>query len=439
MPTSQPAPGTIDPDSLPGPENIVRRVFDNGMVGLAWENDSSPSVVVHGWIWTGSIDEPDEHAGLAALTASMLTRGTDRRTFAQIGEEIESLGAGLNFGCGGHTTAFTAKCLVEDLPRVMDILTDCLYHPTFPVEYVEKRRGEILTALQQREYDTSHMAALRFHELTYPGHPYGRSALGYEGTIRRLARQEVEAFYRQHYGTQSARNAGVTLVGAIPAARGLDLLEGALGAWRGAAHVQAPLPPVEAVQETRETRTTIPGKTQSDIVLGWPGIARHDPDFYPAYLANCILGQFGMMGRLGDRVRDECGLAYYCTSRLEASVGAGPWTVIAGVDPANLERAIDAILAEIRRLQQEPVAEDELADNKAHLVGSMPLHLEAKEGIAAQLAHMERHQLGLDYLRRFPGLVQGVTPDDIMAVAQKYANPDAYVLSVAGPPDPEQP
>ena len=165
MVTSKFDPGVPDRVSLPGPENIVRRVFCNGTVGLAWENYSSPSVVVHGWIWTGSIDEPLEQAGLASLTTSMLTRGTEHRTFAQISDEIESLGAALGFSCGGHTTTFTGKCLVEDLPLVVDILADCLHHPTFPTEYVERRRGEILTALQQRKYDTAQMASLRFHEL----------------------------------------------------------------------------------------------------------------------------------------------------------------------------------------------------------------------------------------------------------------------------------
>ncbi len=423
--------------SLPGPENIVRRVFDNGTIGLAWENFSSPSVVIHGWIWTGSIDEPAEQAGLAGLTTSMLTRGTERRTFAQIGQEIESLGAALSFGSGGHSTTFTSKCLVEDLPLVVSILADCLHHPTFPIEYVAKRRGEILTALQQREFNTSQMASLRFHELMYPGHPYGRSSLGYEETICSLTREDIEAFYQRNYGTQGARNAGVTIVGAIPAEQGLDLLEDALGTWQGAKHVQAPLPPVDAVETTRKARTSIPGKTQSDIVLGWLGLTRQNPDFFPAYLANCIMGQFGLMGRLGEQMRNEQGLAYYSYTRLEAGLGAGPRAAVAGVDPANLERATEAILAQIRRIQQEPVDKDELDDNKAYLVGSMPLRLEAKEGIAAQIAHMELHQLGLDYLRRFPDLIQAVTAEDIMAVTQKYMDPDVYVISVAGPSDSE--
>ena len=416
--------------SLPGPDNIARRIFPNGMVGLAYENFTSSSVVVHGWLWVGSVDVPVEQAGLASLTASMLTRGTERRTFAQIGEEIESVGAALSIGSSGHTTRFTIKCLVEDLPLLMDMLTDCLYHPTFPAEYVEKRRGELLTALQQREHNTQAMASLRFSELMYPDHPYGRSQAGYRETIERLTREDIEAFYRDHYG---AGGMAATIVGAVHRQEGLDILQDALGTWRGAQYAQSPLPPVAQIVETREQRTAIPGKTQSDVIMGWIGLARRDPDFLKAYLANCILGQFGIMGRIGDRVRDEQGLAYYAYTSLDAGIGPGPWAAIAGVAPENVDRVVAATLAEVRRLQEEPVDDRELADNKAYIVGSLPLRLEGNEGIAGQIVNMELFRLGLDYLQRFPGLIEALSADDVMAIARQMINPEAFVLSVAGP------
>jgi zinc protease len=182
----------------------------------------------------------------------------------------------------------------------------------------------------------------------------------------------------------------------------------------------------------------IPGKTQSDIVLGWVGLKRSDADYFPAYVANCILGQFGIMGRIGDRVRDEKGLAYYSYTRLEAGFAPGPWAAIAGVAPPNVEPAVEAILEEVKRIRQEPVTEDELADTKAYLVDSVPLRLEAKESVAAQIAHMQVHQLGLDYLQRYPGYVRAVGAEDVMAVTNKYMDPDSYVISVAGPQEAEE-
>jgi zinc protease len=420
----------LNVDSLPGPENISRRVFPNGVVGMAYENASSPSVVVHGWLWVGSIDVPAEQAGMSGITAALLTRGTERRTFAQISEEAESVGATLAIGSSGHTTRFTIKCLVEDLSLLMDLLTDCLYHPTFPAEYVERRRGEILTALEQREHNTQAKASLRFSELMYPNHPYGYSQLGYKETIESLTRQDVETFYREHYGAQGM---AATIVGALPRQKGLDILQASLGAWHGAAYKQSPLPAVRPILAPRSTHTEVSGKTQSDLILGWLGLTRQDPDFLSAYLANCILGQFGMMGRIGERVREEDGLAYYAYTSLDAGIGPGPWTATAGVSPENVDRAVDAIVAETQRLCTEPVDDQELADNKAYIVDSLPLRLESNEGIAAQIVNMELFQLGFDYLRRFPDLIEALSADDVMSVAQRIIDPDRSVLSVAGP------
>jgi zinc protease len=425
--------------SLPGPDSISRRTFGNGMVGLAWQNSSSTSVFVYGWLWTGNVDETPEQAGLASLTASLLARGTERRTFAEIHQEVESLGADFGIYSGSHTTAFTAKCLLEDLDQVLDVLTDCLFHPTFPPEHVEKRLGEIQTALRQREHNTRLMADLGFHKLLYPNHPYGRSTLGYPETVERLGREQVLAFYQSHYGVgKGERRAGVTISGPIPPESALDRLENILGTWRGALHSPPELVAVAPPGEIHTANHPIPGKSQSDIYLGWMGLRGRDPDYISARLANCILGEFGIMGRLGDRVRDQLGLAYYSYSSLHAGLEPGPWVVVAGVAPENVEPAIEAILAEVKAIREETISEEELADNKAYLVGSLPLSLETKERVAYQIAHMEIYGLGLDYLRRYPGEIQAVTVQDIKSVTLKYLDPDRYVLSVAGPQEAEE-
>ncbi len=178
---------------------------------------------------------------------------------------------------------------------------------------------------------------------------------------------------------------------------------------------------------------TVEGKTQSDVVLGWLGMTRTDPDYMKAGLANNILGVFGMMGRLGDNLRDRQGLAYYVYSRLEAGLGAGPWAAVAGVNPANVQRTVDGIRGEVRRLRQEPVSADDLANSQLSLTGSLPLRLETNEGVAGALLDMERYGLGLDYLQRYAGLVNAVTVQDVQEMAQKYLDPDVYVLAVAGP------
>jgi len=417
--------------AIPGPEDIVRHELSNGITVLARENHSSPSVVIGGYLPVGAYDEQPQQAGLAVFTASALMRGTTNRTFEQIYEELESVGASAGVSGGTHTTGFGTRSLVEDLPLVLDILADALRHPSFPHDGVEKLRGEILTSLEERAHDTRRMASLTFYELAYPEeHPYARSLSGYAETVSELGRDALARFYAGGYGPQGMV---VVVVGAVETAVALAQVEAAFGDWEGNSYKRVPLPEVPRITEVRERAVSIPGKTQSDIVLGVPGPARAAPDFMDAVVCNTILGVFGMMGRLGENVRDKQGLAYYSFSRVAGGPGPGPWQVIAGVNPANVDPAITSIREEIRRICETPVSEQELADNKAFITGSLPLRLETNQGVARSILDMERYSLGLDYLQRYADLIGSITIEQVQAVAQRWLNPDAYALGIAGP------
>ena len=140
------------------------------------------------------------------------------------------------------------------------------------------------------------------------------------------------------------------------------------------------------------------------------------------------------MGRLGEKVRDEQGLAYYSYSQLSGGPGPGPWRVVAGVNPADVERAVESMRAEIHRICEESVGTEELRDTQAYLTGSMPLHLETNGGVAGAILTMERYGLGLDYLERYADMIDQVTPERVRLAAQRWLDPDAYALAVAGPP-----
>jgi zinc protease len=417
--------------SFPSPESITRVELSNGLTVLVYENHSSPAALVSGYLWAGALSESPEQAGQASFTAGMLMRGTETRDFGQINEALESVGAQLSFRAGVHTVSFGGKALAEDLDLLLETLADCLQRPTFPPDEAEKLRGQILTDLQRRAHDTRRMARLTFDALLYPDHPYGRSVQGYEETVSALSRDDMANYHRRRFSPQGMV---VAVVGAVPTDIALAKVRDKLEGWHAPEAVaNRDIPPRVPLEEPHHQTVHIEGKTQADIQLGWPALARNDPDFMAASLANTILGVFGMMGRLGDNVRDRQGLAYYVYSALEAGLGAGPWVAIAGVNPANVDQAIDGILEEVRRLRDEPVPADELADSQSYLTGSMPLRLETNEGVAHTLLHMERHGLGLDYLQRYAGLVNAVTVADVQQVARTYLEPEVYALAVAGP------
>jgi zinc protease len=418
--------------ALPGPHDIARYELPNGIVLLARQNKATSSVIVSGFLSVGAYDEEAELAGLADFTASALTYGTEKRTFEQIYSEVESIGA--SFGVSGrtHTTGFGAKSLAEDLPLMLDVLADTLRHPTFPADRIEKLRGEILADLAERAHDTRRMANLAFHELAYPqGHPYAVSSIGYPETIAAINRDDLMAFYAGGYG---AAGAVIVVVGAVETDDALAQVEKAFGDWEGRTYQRQPLPDIPRIDQVRVRSAAIPDKTQSDIVLGCPGPSRMHAEFLDARVCNTILGVFGLMGRLGDKVRDEQGLAYYSYSHLSGGPGPGPWRVVAGVNPDNVSRAVDSIRGEIRRICEQPVEPEELRDSQAFLTGSMPLQLETNEGVASAILTMERYRLGLDYLQRYRDLIDRVTPERVQAAARRWLDPDAYALAVAGPP-----
>jgi zinc protease len=147
-----------------------------------------------------------------------------------------------------------------------------------------------------------------------------------------------------------------------------------------------------------------------------------------------------MMGRIGDVVREQSGLAYYAYTSLNAGIGPGSWEVTAGINPVNLEKTIDLVRSEIKRFVSEPVSAEELSDSQANYIGRLPLSLESNNGMAGALLNLERYELGLDYYQRYPDLVRAVTSGSILDVSRRYLDPEKLFVAVAGPDstDPQQ-
>lgn len=417
--------------SLPGPDDIYREVLPNGITVLTRSNFNSPSVVVTGYFGAGSLFEPDDKLGLAEFTSYALMRGTKKRTFDKIYNELESVGASLGFSSGVHTSGFNGRSLAEDLPLLLNLLSESLITPSFPKSETEKLRAQLLTGLAIRAQDTSDMASMVFDAILFKDHPYGRPEDGHPETVQRIKRDDLVRFHREHYGP---RGMVIAIVGAVKADEAVRQVKRALGGWQVKGQKDAPeLPVLKLLKKTVHKHHRIAGKSQSDIVIGTNGPRRRDPEYMSTSLGNNILGQFGMMGRIGDVVREKSGLAYYAYSSVSAGTGPGSWEVSAGVNPQNVKKASGLIQDELKRFVQQGVTEDELADSKANYIGRLPISLESNGGVANALLNMERHNLGLDYYRRYPDLVNEVTREDVLNAARKFIDPDRLAIAVAGP------
>ena len=417
--------------SLPGPDDITREVLPNGIIILTRSNFNSPSVVVTGFFGAGALMDPDDKLGLAEYTSYALMRGTKTRTFDKIYNELESVGASLGFSSGVHTSGFNARSLVEDLPLLLKLLSESLITPAFPKVEMERLRAQLLTGLSIRAQDTSDMASMVFDEILFKGHPYSRPEDGYPETIQKIKRDDLVKFHRDYYGP---RGMVIAIVGAVTAEEVIKQVKRALGGWQVNGQKEAmTLPELKLLKKTVSRHHRIPGKSQSDMVIGTNGPRRRDPEYLSATLGNNVLGQFGMMGRIGDVVREKSGLAYYAYSSISAGTGPGSWEVSAGVNPQNVKRASDLIQDELKRFVQEGVTEEELADSKANFVGRLPLSLESNGGVANALINIERHQLGLNYYRDYAALVNNISREDVLNTARKFIDVNRLAIAVAGP------
>jgi zinc protease len=417
--------------ALPGPNDIYREVLPNGITILTRSNFNSPSVVISGYFGAGALLDSDEKLGLADFVTSALMRGTKKRTFDKIYNDLEAVGASLGFSSGVHRSGFSGRSLAEDLPLLLGLLSEALIEPSFPKVEMEKLRAQIMTGLAIRAQDTSDMASMLFDEILFKGHPYARPEDGYPETIKRITREDLVKFHREYYGP---RELVIVIVGAVKPEDAVRRVKRALGGWQVKGQKEAPeMPPLKFLKQTVSKSHRIAGKSQSDVVIGTNGPRRKDSEFMPALIGNNILGQFGMMGRIGEVVREKSGLAYYAGSSLNAGLGPGSWEVSAGVNPHNVKKASDLIISELRRFADEGVTADELADTQANFIGRLPLSLESNGGVANALLNIERHNLGLDYYRRYEGLVREVTREDILNTTRKFIDIDKLAIAVAGP------
>ncbi len=428
---TQPTYAALKKSSLPGPDDITRAQLPNGITILVRPNFNSMSVSMSGYLHAGSLYEPLEKLGLADFTSACLMRGTKQHSFQEIYDKLESIGASVGFSSGTHTAGFGGKSLVDDFDTLLEIFSNSLREPTFPDQPVEIVRSQLLTGLAMRAQNTSEMASLLFDSIVYDGHPYSNPGDGYPETVAAIQGGDLGDFHARHYGP---RGMVIAIVGAVSPAQAIDRVAATLGDWSNPNQPEAAtVPPAPTLGKTIPQHSPIPGKSQTDIIMGVAGPQRSSPDYIPAKLGNSVLGQFGMMGRIGESVRNKAGLAYYAYSSVSGSIGPGPWYISAGVNPQNVEKAIDLIKAEIERFIREPVSLEELNDSKSSYIGKLPLALESNAGVAGALLNLERFDLGLDYYHRYEEVIREVTPKTALEAARKYLDLEHFAIATAGP------
>jgi len=407
--------------------------FKNGLVLLHNRAAANPSVVVRLLVRAGASRETASEYGVASLTGRMLRQGTEHIEKNALAEELDGMGAGLSVDVGYALVVVSIKCLSGDFSRAMEIIGELVMRPTFPAPELERLRGEVLTDLKEMDDNTRVVAERTWRSLAFPEtHPYHRLTVGTADSVGRVTRDELKAFQTAWYGPNQAT---LLVVGDVPFDEAATAAERIFGAWPSARleRVESTLPASDLPGLERREVPMV-GKAQADIVLGVPTLDRASPDYYALSFANHILGRIYFMGRFGEKVRDEQGLAYYAYSELNAGYGRGGWIVRAGVNPTNLDRALESVSTELRRFLADGPTDAEQADGVASLLGSLPRQLETNEGAAAVISEIELYGLGLDYLERYQDIVRSLTREQVTEAARRWIDTQHLVTSIAGPP-----
>ena len=417
-------------ENLPGQDSIRRVEFENGITLLVYNNNHSRSVNLIGLLNCGSAYDPTEKQGLAHFTATMLTRGTKNLDFSSYHQTLEESGANLSFSCGARHTWFHGQSLSEDIDMLIELAADSLINPGFQTIYVERLRKQLIASLAIRDQDASDVSSLLFDRLLFPDHPYGNPVNGSVVSVSAITDKDIADFHKNYY---QSNGMVIAVTGAVDPEHVHKLIQRYFTNWTGEepsldSIPALPSPPNQLIRQ----HIPLEEKSQSDLVMGTFGPKRAHPDYLPAYLGNNILGQFGLMGRIGESVRSRSGLAYYASSSLSGWVDGGLWEFSAGTNPENLEKTIALIQDEIKNYLASTVTNEELSDSRSHLIGRLPLSLESNAGLANAILTMERFNLGLDYYQKYAGLLQSITADQILETARKYLHPEHLVIASAG-------
>ncbi|MCL4544165.1 MAG: insulinase family protein [Chloroflexi bacterium] len=411
---------------------VDRDVIDQGITVLTHHAEGAPWQLFQVSVPGGSADDSEGLLSVAAVEGALRLRGSVKFEYNQLSAILDRHAIQLVGGAGDYFSSYWMKALLSTVPLGLELLAQVILAPSYPESYLQAVKVPFIAAAIQEQSNTRAVAERLFRELAYPeDHPMHRWPVGTPNGIESITRDDVLRHaerFRHQGGIVIAASGGLTR------AQVLTFLS---DAFKGSPFTEIPrtvlIPPVTTVPSVRRASRSIPEKTQTDLVIGLPGVRRTDPDYYALSVADAIFGRLGMGGRLGEEIRERRGLAYYASSALEAGFGPGPWAARIGVAPQHVAQAIEATLSEWERFAVEGPTEEELKDAKQWLTGSLPLRFETSEGIATQLVAVERFGMSLHFIEDYISAIESVTNADVIQVTRRYYHADRVVTAIAGP------
>ncbi len=409
--------------------NIKRVAIENGPVVIVQEDHSNALVSMHAVLPGGVRYETEANNGINNLLAAMLTRGTQSHNASEIAEEVDRMAGVLEGFSGRNTIGLRADFPVRHFDRALEMLCDCLLHPSFPEQEVKRERQLALEEIRARDDNLAGTVFDLFVSTLYRKHPYRLPTLGSLQSVAGLKRSKLVEYWSKHF---SPRRMVMSVAGDVDGDSVISMVKAhCIGKAKNMPGVTSGVFPLEPPVEKIRKAVKIRDRAQAHMLLGFQGTTMSSADRYPLEVLLAILA--GQGGRLFVEIRDHLSLAYSVSAFSLEGIEPGYIAVYLASDPDKVDQAIAAVKRELSRLIEKPVSGAELKRAQRYLVGNQAISLQRASSRSAALAFCELFGLGYLSYQKYPRRILEVTSEDVRRVAKKYFRLDAYTLAIVQP------
>ena len=371
-----------------------------------------------------------DNPGLAMLTNGLLDEGAGGLDADQISQGFDNIGA--NFGSSTDTDFATVNLRVVNEPEklfaAINNLKLVITSPDFPEEAFERQKSRTLIGIRQKQQSPGDLASDAFYAAIYGDHPYAFPVEGTEASIQQISIEDIRKFQKKYY---VAANAVIAIVGDLDRAGAEQLVDMLLADLPQGKKAKS-LPVVKPLTRSKTIWIDYPS-TQTHILVGQPGIRRDDPDLFPLYVGNHVLGGGGMVSRLFEQIREKRGLTYSTYSYFIPKRRAGPFVAGLQTRTDQADEALELLLEQLKAYVDDGPNETELDASKENLTGGFPLRIDSNADIMNYVAMIGFYGLPLDYLDTYNEKIMNVTVQDVKKAFQKKLSPDKMIRVLVGP------
>jgi zinc protease len=370
-----------------------------------------------------------ERPGLAMITNALLEEGAGDWTADMIADRFDRVGARFSASSRRDSAVISLRSLVEPryLQPAVETITRLLKDPSFALDAVDRVRQQLLTALRERAQSPGAIAQDAFFKALYGTHPYGSPPEGTSASLNAITRADIQAFHQRYY---TAANAVIALVGDLDRAAAEQLANSLVGGLpQGEA--AAPPPPVPQVASSQTIRIPHPS-SQTHILIGQTGVNRADPDYYPLFLGNHVLGGNGLVSQLSQEIREKRGLAYGAYSAFSPMRQVGPFLINLQTRNDQADTALQLAQNTLREFTHQGPATQALEEARQNITGGFALDLAGNGKLAGALGAMAFHGLPLDYLQNYITMMNGIQLEQVKTAWQRHVQPDKLITVIVG-------